>query len=339
MSERDNIDEVEVEETSLDDELDSWFEDGDEDDEDQSAEEETVDEEDSSPSEETEEPDPDNEDPEDDATDTSAASAEGDSTDNRETEYPYDWMGALDEDLRKEVEKIVHSERSQKGRVAALRRQLDEVRSEQEARERTVSQASATAAAGDKKLEDMNDVELEEFLEEFPSVGKNVQKLIDRRLEEELTRRVQPLEQQRLQQDLMERRQRLRMEAERIFNTVETGIDLDDVLSSNAFREWVNEQPAEYRQFASTAESVDAASKVLEDFARYAEAQVAAQIPADAEEESTQKADTRSADQTAARRQQARKGATPRSKSAELTNKPGQGSYEDWFDHFASGGE
>ena len=336
MSERtDDAPEVEVEETT--DELDNWFAEEEEEelDEDQSAEEVPEDDSESSTEESEEEPEPDQEDPEDDA--EPPASDEGNSTKGKSEEDPYEWMSQLDPDLKQEVERLVQSDRSQRGRVAALQRQLDSVRAAQEARERTQSpEAAAKAAAGGKNIEDMDDEELAEFLEEFPSVAKNVQKLIDQKIAE----RVQPIEQERLQHRLEESRQALRQEATRIFNTVETGIELDDVLSSNAFRQWVAEQPSEYQQFARTAESVEAATIVLEDFAQYAEAQVEARMPPRPEtaKEEPPKKGTRSADQTAARREQARRGSTPKSKSAELTNKPGQGSYEDWFDHFADGG-
>lgn len=329
-------DEVVLEEEQ--DELDNWFEE--DEDEDQSAEEDAEYEEESSPSEDEEEPEPDDEDQSEDA--AVAASDEGTSAKARSEENPYAWMEELDSDLKAKVERLVQSDRSNKGRVAALQRQLDSVRSQQDAREKTQSSAAAqqVAAANGKNLEDMNDEELAEFMEEFPSVARNVQKLIDQRVRDEMARRVQPLEEARIQQKLEQDRYILRQEAQRIFNTVETGIDLDDVTSSRAFTQWLAEQSQEYQNFARNAESVKAASEVLEDFALYMEDRVAHMLAEEgtAAEQATTQDRSRSADATAARRREARQGATPKSKSAQLTNKPGQGTYEDWFDHFASGG-
>ena len=341
------VDEVE------EDELDSWF-DADEDDgaidnEDLSAEEEEEDEPESSPEESDDEPEPDDEDPSEDA-DTKSASEEGTSDEpEKEEEDPYKWINELDpafreeaERLRKETERLVQSDRSNRGRVAALQRQLDSVRAKQEAHERMQPSAAAKQAVTDgKPLEDMDDEELAAFLEEFPSVGKNVQKLIDKRIREELERNVRPIQEERLSQQLEANRQALRQEANIIFNTAETGIDLDDVLSSQAFHTWVQRQPPEYQDFARRAESVDAAAKVLEDFAIYTERQVAAEAEQQekaALQDSAPSNTTQSADQTAARRRKARQGTGPKSKSAQLKNTDSLDSYEAYFNDFVENG-
>ena len=317
--------------------LDSWFDD-DEEDEGQSAESAEEPEAESSTVEASEDSDPDEEVPVTDAPE--GALEAGTSIDTTKDEAdPYSWVSELDPNFRSKVEALVQSDRSQKGRVAALQRQLDSEHARKEAQARAQTSDAAPEAVPDaSKIEDMSDEELDAFLEEYPTVARNVEKLIERRVSQEredILGQVRPMQEAALQERIAANKAALRKEAEYIFNSEETGIYLDDVLSSRAFLDWVQEQPIEYQEFAKRAESVEAASKVLSDFAMYADQMVAAQYPDEEPAATTSRTDT--ADQTAARRKQAKQGTAPKSKSANIRDDL-EGDYEALFNSFVDAG-
>ena len=324
------------------DELDSWF-DEDEDDTYAYAEEASVD--DDEEEGESSTPDSDEDVPDEEVPDTSAeATGEGTSTEAKEPEEdPYAWVQELDPDFRKKVESLTNAVKSQAGRAAAearrnqeLQARLDRYNAEQQAKQRTAGTAPIPAAATAKPVEDMDDEELREFMEEYPNVARNVQKLIDARTaqaREEVLEQLRPFQQQQEAARVYEAKQQLRHEAEFIFNTAETGVTLDDVLNSRKWKEWYASQPKGYQQFISNAETIEDSVKVLNDFAGYANAEIQAMMAAQAEQEAEQH--TSAADETAARRKDALRGSSPRSRSAEVAQKGTGMSYEDYFNQYA----
>lgn len=314
--------------------LDSWYGE-----EDQSADDDPVDEEESSPSDSTEDESPDHEIRSEGAEE---APEDGAPQQQPAQDDPYAWVHELDPDLKAKVESLVHRDQSNRGRVAALQSRLDRMAAEQDARTRiSANPAAAKAVEQATTIEDMDDAELREFMEEYPSVASNVEKLIARRIEKGLESHVRPLQQEAETARLVARKEQLRYNAHHIFNTAETGIELEDVLTSPRFREWIQSQPAGYQNFAKNANEVNEASKVLEDFAKYTDEQVYQQW----EYEQTQLAARRgtqstgqTADQTDARRKAALKGKGLKSRSAELSGSGNVDDYEAYFDQAVSGG-
>jgi hypothetical protein len=311
--------------------IDDWYLDDEE--EDVSANEDEDDGEETSSLPETEDRTPDDEDPEEDA----QASTKGTSAEPEKKDDPYEWVNELDPTFREKAEALVHSVKSDKGRVAALQRRLDSVAAQQEAEQRTQPSAAAKQAVADgKPLEDMDDEELAAFMEEFPTVAKNVEKMFEKRFakeREQLLGTVRPLQQAQLAQQIEQRKVALREKASHIFNTAETGVDMDDVLGSRAFHQWVAEQTPAYIEFARKAEEVEDASKVLEDFARYMDGQVSVQLgKGERAADDTKPSSRQSADQVAARRKSALKGTGVKSRSAEIDLGGSGDDYEAQFD-------
>lgn len=328
-----------VESKPLEDDLDSWY---DADDTDQSADYEEE-EEDASPDSDSSGESPDTKVPEVAA---ESAVTEGTLPEPAVAEDPYAWVKELDSDLRAKVEALVHRDQSQRGRVAALQSRLDRLAAEQEARNRVATPSAAQkAVAGEKNIEEMDDDELRDFMERFPSVASNVEKLIERRIakeREELQAQVRPIQEEALQARLVQQKEALRYNANHIFNTAETGIDLDDVLTSPRFKEWILQQPKGYQKFAREAESVEDATKVLVDFAQYTDEQVyrawestqgQAATGTQAPFESNQ-----TADQTEARRQAALQGVGVPSRSAAVTKTGASDDYEAYFNQAVAEG-
>lgn len=319
-------------------EFDNWFDD----DEEESVDDD-VEEEDSSPDSDYEDA-PEEEDP-DEAPETVAS--EGDRSDaEAQEEDPYSWVSELDPTFQKKIESLVNATKSQAGRAAAearqkaaLQAQLDKTQAELEAQRRlSTRSAPEKAAPTSAQIADMDDEELKEFMEEFPSVASSVEKLIARRenqTREEILKQIRPIQQEAEAAKIYQRKQELREVASDIFNTAETGIDLDTVLQSDRWKEWVALQTPGYKKYITSANEVEDAAKVLEDFAEYTNRQV--HQMALEEERLHQAAGTSQADETVARRQRAQRGTTPRSRTAELSDRGNSASYQDYFDEFASG--
>ena len=312
------------------DELTEWF--ADSEDEDQSASDEYEYDDDSSPSEDEEESEPDTEVQDSDA---EQASDDGTSTEDSAQEDPYAWVAELDPDLKNKVEALVHRDRSNTGRVSALTRRLDQLQAERMAA--APEQAAPSAAGKGTPVEDMTDEEFKEFEEEFPTVARNMRKLIEERVareREEILGQVRPVQEQLKTQKLVAQKEELRRTAEDIFNTKETGIGLDEVLQSPRWREWLANQPTGYQRYATSAATVEDAAKVLYDFAEFADREVSSRHPQP--EETTQSSH---ADAIAAKRKAALKGSSPKSRSAELADRGNRSAYEDYFNEAVEAGK
>lgn len=328
------VDETHPEVEEID--LDNWFGD----DEEESADDDDYDDEDSSP-ESVDEDAPEEEVP--DEAPVTAASEGGQQEAVPQEDDPYEWVRELDPEVQKKVESLVNRDRSNAGRAAAEARQkaelqarLDRLNAEIDAKRRVPAHsAPAKAAPTSDQIADMDDDELKEFMEEYPSVAASVEKLIARReskTKDEILSQIRPIQQEAEAARIYARKQELRTVASDIFNTAETGIDLDTVLQSDRWREWVAQQPKHYKQYISQANEVEDAAKVLEDFAEYANRSVYEMYAQQVEQEGG----TSQADETAARRKSAQKGTTPKSRTAELADRGRSASYESYFDEFAS---
>jgi len=319
------------------DELDSWYDEVEDTtgDIDQSAEEPEIEEEQSSGSESTEEESPDTETPEEDA---EPASDSG-TSDEPSKDDPYAWVQELDPEMRKRAEALVHTNRSDRGRVAALQRQLDKEAAEREARAAT-SSTRRSAPAVEGGTPDTTDEDLKAFAEDYPNVASSVEKMIEARVRARLDEAVTPLKEKALAEERYKEKEALRERANRIFNSAETGIQLDEVLQSPAWGQWMESQPAGYKAFARTATKAEDAAKVLEDFAAYAERKAYEEYIASGagSAEPTVETGKGNADQVAAKRRQALAGSTPRSKTGSHDDVT-LNSYNDWFDYYAEGGK
>jgi hypothetical protein len=322
--------------TDSTDELDDWF-DGVEEEEDQSAPTEELVEEEPSNLETSSEEDPDHKTPEE-AAPEEAASSTGTSEAPVKADSPYAWIEQLDPETRKHAEALVHRESTQTGRVAALRSRLDEVSAKVQAAE--TAQVAPTPVASTQSIQDTEvDANLKEFTETYPTVADNVQKLIDQRVAKEraqLEAEILPLKERQLAEESLREKTRLREEASRIFNSAETGIELDEILSSNMWREWMESQPAGYQEFARKAGRAEDAAQVLEHFAQYAERKAYEEyVYAQEHEGATDTTNSPSeADQVAAKRAQALQGSGTPSKSGKLKGSE-LSSYDDWFNYYA----
>jgi hypothetical protein len=321
---------VKKEDTS--DELDSWFDETEEDGvEGQSAAEDSQEQESGSEEGTPEEEAPDNEDLENDAGEESPPSDQGTSAEPKAKakDDPFAFVDGLPPEHKERIEALVRRDQSNTGRVAALRSRLDQLEAEREA-QRTAGKGTPTEEGMPtaKEVEDMSDEEFDQFLEDFPTVARNVEKLISRELakeRKEILDQVRPIREEAEQRKILEQKQTLRKEAEKLFNTEETGIHLEDVLQSQEWHDWLAAQPQNYQSFVTTAQDAESALVALRDFDRYARETLA---PSESNEGPKE---TSRADQTAARRKQSLAGDTPSSRTAAIDDSS-LGDYEAYFE-------
>ena len=252
---------------------------------------------------------------------------------------PNDWIESLDPEVRKQAEALVRRASSDAGRVAATQRRLDEANAELEARR--IAGVKVRRKASDNAKTEEVDPSLKEFAEEFPTVHDNIQRMnaAERKaIRDELMEEIRPIKEERVKQHLVQERDRLRQGFNQLFNTHETGLQLEDVLTSNEWKTWLDIQPPEYQQFVRTSKTSDAALKALDDFARYEEAivyqeWVDAGMPGD--EVPVQPND---ADRIAAQRGAALQGAAPDSRSAAVSDSKNAASYDAYFEEAVGAG-
>ena len=301
------------------DELDNWFGDSEED---QSAESDTEGGEESSASTYSADEGPDNEDP------TTAASEEAPDDGNSaepttEGDDPYSWVESLDPEVRAKVEALKQTAQSSTGRVAALRSRLDKVEAERQA----AGQSRSPGAPQEPEMDEDTKRRLEEFREDYPSVAEASQTLVDQAVKAA----VAPLQEKLEVERAVAEREKLRAGVAEIFNSAETGIELEDLVASPQWKAWFADQPEAYQRYAMESRGAEDALKVVRDFAQYAEEQMWREHQANQpppSPASPPQAEPSAADRVAARRTEALAGSTPASQSGEVAPVT---SYEDDF--------
>ena len=252
---------------------------------------------------------------------------------------PYDWVETLDPEVRKQAEALVRRDQSNAGRVAATQRRLDEANAELEARR--IASATVRRKTSDSAKTEELDPRLKEFAEEFPTVHENIQRMnvAEReKMRAEIMEEVRPIKEDAVKQHLMQEREQLRAGFNQLFNTHETGLQMEEVLASTEWKSWLDIQPTEYQQFVKTSKSAQSALKALEDFARYEEQAVFqewvdAGMPPDPNQ-----VQPNDADRIAAQRGDALKGAAPNSRSAAVSDSKNSDSYEHYFEEAVDAG-
>ena len=154
----------------------------------------------------------------------------------------------------------------------------------------------------------------------------------------EIMEEVRPIKEDAVKQHLMQEREQLRAGFNQLFNTHETGLQMEEVLASTEWKSWLDIQPTEYQEFVKTSKSAQSALKALEDFARYEEQVVFqewvdAGMPPDPNQEQPN-----DADRIAAQRGDALKGAAPDSRSAAVSDSKNNDSYDAYFDEAVDAG-
>ena len=218
--------------------------------------------------------DPDTDDSDDESSEKGTASDET----KDEAPDPYAWIDDLTPEAQKQAKALKSAVMSSSGRVSSLQRRLNDADAREHARANTQAKGRA-ATAPPKSPETKEDKELspklKEFVDTYPELASSVQEMVknDRtELEAMIDARLQPINEEAAFQRESEARQRLEQGASEIFDTPTSSVHYTDVLNSDLYNKtFLESQPAEFRQMATTTADPDTALWVLQTFATWAE--------------------------------------------------------------------
>lgn len=247
--------------------------------------------------EEPEQPEPETDEPEEQVEEQEQTEPETDKQEQPEPEAkePDQYSRLLDKiedpDLKKEVQHLIQSDKSQRGRVSALTKKLTKseemyqnalrYREEQAQSKPTEpkeeAQASASAAPEGREEDPQLPPEVVAIKEKHPAVYQAFKTLANmentRAVEQakadilkELDSRFKPVEERFEREALTDEARRFETMAEELLDTEETGLTVGDVVRSQDFAKWIKGQSPRIREFYKNAASADDGILVLNKF-------------------------------------------------------------------------
>lgn len=176
---------------------------------------------------------------------------------------PYAWIDSLPEEVKEQARALRNQASSHQGRATAFQRRVSELQEDlrrleaarkvEPADRKPQATESAAQVAHSKKLEALKE-DFPEFAEALEEVRSAERQEVERRLQEAL----KPLEEDRARKRVTEFEQAVTAEAERIFNTPETGVHWKDIVAGADFRAWLDMQPKSVQQAARTPDVSEA---------------------------------------------------------------------------------
>jgi len=251
-----------------------------------------------------------------------------------EDEDPYAWIDSLPEEVRDKAVHLREQTKTHYGRATAFQRRAsqleEELRRAQALRDAEPADRSSknSEPAAPKTLE-----KLERLKEDFPEFADALEEVVQterQRVQEELRNQLKPLIHEQQERRSNQFVAAVDAEAERIFNTPETGVYWKDVVDGEDFRTWLEMQPRSVQQAASTP-SAQEAVHVLRLFETDYQAALAEYNARNAQPETVSQ-ETARAEQLKEKRQRRKEAsAAPGSKPAG-SSRQGGGDYEEMFD-------
>jgi len=199
--------------------------------------------------------------------DTPPAEGEDQGEDQGEDDEPEEDVSSRLKELEEENQKLKHSDASQRGRLGAYQRQINELqRKAQELESAKSTDANGEAQSDDQQRKDMAESmgleDWEAFKEDFPDMAKAFEARLkadqqrQAQLEQqvsELRSAVQPMQEQAHQQQLQSEYARLE----------DRHSDWREVVNAPQFQEWLQSQNPSIQQLAGS-DSADDASALLD---------------------------------------------------------------------------
>jgi hypothetical protein len=189
-----------------------------------------------------------------DSTEAESQSKEPESA--TKSDDPYNWINELPDEVKAQAEALKHSALSDQGRVAAYNRRIADLQADldrmstrqsaQQQSQKPEGEAPASAELPEKFKQ------LKEDFPEFADAVEEIRELDRQRFQQEIDQRLQPLNQQQAKQAKAEFNSAVDREAEKIFNTQETGVHWQDIVAGEDFRAWLDSQPRSVQVAART---------------------------------------------------------------------------------------
>lgn len=212
------------------------------------------------------------------------------------TRDKYDWIKALPPEQQEMANALKHEALSDRGRVSALTRQNNEIKTELVQARSTVTPVQEEASVTSTPQPSEN---LKRLQEDYPELGKQLTDIWAEReasLEKRFSDQLAPIQEARTADAVASEQARLETEAADIFNTKETGTYWKDVVQSEDFSAWLNMQPAFIQNTARTSDNAQDGIDVLRmyesDYQVATAAQATPETPSnDANEDATLRGD------------------------------------------------
>lgn len=260
-----------------------------------------------------------------------------------EPKNPFAWIDALPEGVRKQAESLKGQFDSDRGRVAALQRQLDSRTLADQAKAVAEAEGRTTTPVTRPPLETEElPQHLQDFIEKYPQLAESIKTMNERSadalvrtMQEQIEESLRPIREDRALEKLTTRNKRMAEGAAIIFDTSNTGLDYKEVSKSEFYKQWLSSQPTDFQNLARTTQDPDTALLVLEKFANDAEQLAIEQGIVDpatsGEEDEPSGASSEEADATIARRKQVKsQSGTPTTRGTPSTGEDNT-TYEDEF--------
>lgn len=252
---------------------------------------------------------------------------------------PYSWIESLPEEQREMAERLKHTALSDRGRVSALTRKLDETNTEL-ARARSAQVAPAPEDVSAPNAQQLPE-SIQKLQEDYPELGKQLVDIFNDReaaLKQEISAQIDPIKEARdadaraADQALIER------EAAEIFKTEETGTYWKDVVRSEDFTNWLDTQPTFIQNTARTSNDPQDGIDVLRLYENDYQAALAAQ-EAPSTNDAAETPTTRGDALKAQRQQRQATTVSPGSKPASVDTDEITGDYDSQFNAMWGGGK
>jgi len=254
------------------------------------------------------------------------------------TRDQYTWIEGLPEEQREMAERLKHEVLSDRGRVSALTRKLNETTSELAA----AKVHSTTVAPANEEADVATAPELSENLkqlqEDYPELGKQIAQIWAERetsLRKEFSDQIDPIKEAQTADAKASEQAQMEQAGSDIFKTEETGVYWKDVVNSEDFSAWLSMQPAFIQNTARTSNNPKDGIDVLRMYeSDYQTALTSQQEPAD----DTSGKNTEQGDKIKARRRQ-RKATTVSPESQHVGTDADEltGDYDSMFDAMFGG--
>jgi len=245
----------------------------------------------------------------------------------RQARDPHEWIKSLPEEQRELAEALRHEALSDRGRVSALTRKINETATELA---RIKAHPPTTGSAEEKPAVAPTESEaLSQLKSDYPELSKTLEAVMAERetsLKQEFDARLTPIQEGREADAKASAASQLEQKAAEIFDTENTGVYWKDVVHSEDFSAWLDTQPSFIQNTARTTEDPAEGLDVLAMYERAYQAAVGA-IPED-----DTGTDTSQGDKIKAQRSKRKVTTTsPDSKPAGSDSKDYSGDYDAMF--------
>lgn len=264
----------------------------------------------------------------------------GEGAKEEEPEDPLAWIDALPEEFRSKAKTLQHQFDSERNRSMSFQSRYEKLRAEKAARERVAASKPQAASDSGQAAKDKSETsskpevppELKEYAEQYPKLYEMMQAVAAQNSPkgtDEFQRKLEAIETKLTTSEMLTAQQEFDAQFKELFDGTEY-TDAESVAKSEGFQRWVETHPEHIQHDIRTTNDYGSALYYLKNFVRDVELEY---LKSDEGRQQAKEAGAKSAADR--RKERLRKSVTPDSRGAGTEGTP-SGSYEDYFNEFAS---